>query len=59
MKFVKLDLLNVDSLWSDNIFDLSASRPKTVSVQKNSLSKNLTLVEFRELLTVQSLYTYA
>ncbi|MDK8189907.1 hypothetical protein QP794_07395 [Paenibacillus sp. UMB7766-LJ446] len=59
-KFVKLDLSNADSLWSDNIFDLSASRPKSVTVQKNSLIKALSLVEFREQLMVHSLFdTYA
>jgi beta-mannosidase len=59
-KFVKLDLSNADSLWSDNIFDLSASRLKPVTVQKNSLIKALSLVEFREQLTVHSLFdTYA
>jgi beta-mannosidase len=55
-KFVKLDLTTADALWSDNIFDLSASRPKTVTVQKNSLSEKLTLSEFREQLTVISLF---
>jgi len=55
-KFVQLDLAATDVLWSDNIFDLSASRPKTVTVQKQSLSAQLTLSEFKEQLTVISLF---
>ncbi|RED51761.1 beta-mannosidase [Cohnella lupini] len=55
-KFVKLDLTTADSIWSDNIFDLSASRPKVVTVLKSSLSETLTLGEFQEQLTIQSLF---
>ncbi|OBZ14712.1 glycoside hydrolase [Bacillus sp. FJAT-27264] len=55
-KFVELSLSDADSLWSDNIFDLSASAAKTVTVQKDSLSEQLTLEAFKEQLTVRSLF---
>jgi len=55
-KFVWLDLKTADAHWSNNIFDLSASRSKKVTVLKDSLSEALTLEEFREQLTVRSLY---
>ncbi|MFF2907233.1 glycoside hydrolase family 2 protein [Paenibacillus sp. NPDC057934] len=55
-KFVELSLSDVDSLWSDNIFDLSASAVKTVTVSKDSLSEPLTLEAFKEQLTVRSLF---
>jgi beta-mannosidase len=55
-KFVELSLSDADSLWSDNIFDLSASAAKTVTVQKDSLSEPLTLEAFKEQLTVRSLF---
>ncbi|NUU64055.1 beta-mannosidase [Paenibacillus agri] len=55
-KFVELSLSDTDSLWSDNIFDLSASAAKTVTVLKDSLSEQLTLEAFKEQLTVRSLF---
>ncbi|MFF2093922.1 glycoside hydrolase family 2 protein [Paenibacillus sp. NPDC058174] len=55
-KFVELDFKAADALFNDNIFDLSASRPKTVTVKKDSLSETLSLDAFREQLTVRSLF---
>ncbi|GGG85947.1 beta-mannosidase [Paenibacillus radicis (ex Gao et al. 2016)] len=55
-KFVELDFKAADALFDDNIFDLSASRPKTVTVKKDSLSETLSLDAFREQLTVRSLF---
>ncbi|MFE4711978.1 glycoside hydrolase family 2 protein [Paenibacillus sp. NPDC056722] len=55
-KFVELSLSHADSLWSDNIFDLSASAAKTVTVSKDSLSEQLTLEAFKEQLTARSLF---
>ncbi|RXZ79532.1 glycoside hydrolase family 2 protein [Paenibacillaceae bacterium] len=55
-KFVELDLQVADALWSDNIFDLSASSVKTVSVKKENLSEPLTLDAFKEQFTVRSLF---
>lgn len=58
--FVTLELHNADAHWSDNVFPLSADRPKTVTVPKSSLSRPLTLAQFQEGLTVRSLFdTYA
>ncbi|MBB6729847.1 beta-mannosidase [Cohnella zeiphila] len=59
-QFVSLDLRGADARWSDNVFHLSADRPKTVTVPKNGLSEPLALAEFRERLVVRSLFdTYA
>ncbi|GGA35842.1 beta-mannosidase [Paenibacillus physcomitrellae] len=55
-KFVSLDLRAADARWSDNLFDLSASKPKSVTVFKDSLSEALSLEAFKEQLTVRSLY---
>lgn len=55
-KFVELDLKDGDTLFSDNIFDLSAARTKTVTVNKDGLSGKLTLAAFQEQLVVRSLY---
>ncbi|BBI32724.1 beta-mannosidase [Cohnella abietis] len=54
--YVLLDLKTADALWSDNVFDLSADRTKTVTVKKDSLSEALTLEAFQEHLTIRSLY---
>ncbi|MFC3748574.1 glycoside hydrolase family 2 protein [Paenibacillus sp. GCM10012306] len=55
-KFIELSLSDADSLWSDNIFDLSTTATKTVTVQKDTLSEPLTLEAFKEQLTVRSLF---
>ncbi|MNJ61178.1 hypothetical protein D3C77_569550 [compost metagenome] len=55
-QFVSLDLKGADARWSDNVFDLSAGRPVSVVVGKDSLSEPLSLEAFREQLTVMSLF---
>lgn len=55
-QFVSLDLIDADASWSDNVFDLSAGHPGSVTVGKDSLSEPLTLDAFKERLTVTSLF---
>ncbi|MCL6632880.1 MAG: glycoside hydrolase family 2 protein [Alicyclobacillus herbarius] len=55
-KYVALDLVGADAVFSDNFFDLSADAPRTVTVAKSSLSQPLSLAEFSKSLQVTSLY---
>ncbi|WP_342664397.1 beta-mannosidase [Alicyclobacillus herbarius] len=55
-KYVALDLVGADAVFSDNFFDLSADAPRTVTVPKSSLSQPMSLAEFSKSLQVTSLY---
>ncbi|MDF2539773.1 MAG: beta-mannosidase [Herbinix sp.] len=55
-KFVELDLKAADAIFGDNIFDLTPGTRKRVELKKTNLSKQLTLKEIKEQLTVRSLY---
>ncbi|HEY5583059.1 MAG TPA: glycoside hydrolase family 2 protein [Ruminiclostridium sp.] len=55
-RFIELDLENADALFSDNIFDLSATNIKSVEVKKENLSHDLTLDALRKQLIVHSLF---
>jgi beta-mannosidase len=59
-KFVELDFKEDDAVFSDNYFDLTASKPRRIELLKSNLSKELTLEELKSQLAVRSLYdTYA
>ncbi len=53
-KFVRLDLVNTDAVFSDNYFDLIGGEEKTVTIKR--MSNNITLQELEEQLTVTSLF---
>ncbi len=53
-KSVALDLLEVDCIFSDNYFDLSAGFEKGIYVDKATMSKPLTQDEFQQQLAVVS-----
>ncbi|NLO46991.1 MAG: hypothetical protein GX111_01515 [Clostridiales bacterium] len=53
---MELALKNADTVFSDNYFDIPTSEVKIVKVQKDDLSKSMTLEEFRKELTVRSMY---
>src|SRR5690606_26413610 len=55
-KYVELDLADADCKFSDNYFDLSAGDVKKITVEKVSLSKEISLEEFKNNLTVRSIY---
>ncbi|MBW8349474.1 glycoside hydrolase family 2 protein [Bacillus sp. IITD106] len=55
-KYVELDLADADCKFSDNYFDLSAGDIKKITVQKASLSREISLEEFKGNLSVRSIY---
>jgi beta-mannosidase len=58
-KYVELDIKDADCKFSDNYFDISAGTIKEVEVKKDSLSRNITLDELKEKLTVRSIFNIA
>lgn len=54
-KFVSLDLSDEDAAFSDNFFDIATEAVKVVSVSKNKLSKDHSVKEFSDKLTICSL----
>ena len=58
-KSVGLDLSEADAVFSDNYFDLSAGEPHKIRVEKTSLSQPLTLAQFKDQLTVTSVFDIA
>lgn len=54
-KYVELEL-NVDGVFSDNYFDLSAGDVKVITIKKESLSELLTIDSFKQQLTARSIY---
>jgi beta-mannosidase len=55
-KFVALELESDDVIFSDNYFDLSADKEKTVEISKSDMSQPLTLEELSQQLKIRSLY---
>jgi beta-mannosidase len=55
-KFVEISLKTADAVFSDNYFDLSADEPKTVILNKQDLSRPLTLAELENEITIRSYY---
>ncbi|WP_304943642.1 glycoside hydrolase family 2 protein, partial [Vallitalea guaymasensis] len=58
-KGIELDLEDMDCVFSDNYFDLSAGDTRVIKVNKDSLSKNVTIDEFQEKLTMRSIFHIA
>jgi beta-mannosidase len=54
-KSVELEIAEVDAVFDDNYFDLSAGYEKRVLLQKGNISGNVTLKEIKEQLKVRSL----
>ncbi|MUG88660.1 glycoside hydrolase family 2 protein [Paenibacillus timonensis] len=55
-RFVELDVTELDAIFSDNYFDLSAGAQKTVTILKSAMSRPAELAELRERLTVRSVF---
>lgn len=55
-KYIELDLTDADCKFSNNYFDLSAGVIKEIPVDKNSLSEELSLENFKEKLVVRSVH---
>src|SRR5690625_2023260 len=55
-KYVELDLSNADCKFSNNYFDLSAGSPERITVDRNSLTQELSLENFSKELVVRSVY---
>ncbi len=55
-KGIALDLSDADCIFSDNYFDLSAGEDKILEVEKSSLSKKLSLEQFKLQLQVTNVY---
>lgn len=58
-KYIELDLTASDCKFSDNYFELSPGRQKTIIVKKDSLSHHLDAEEFLEQLKLRSIYDVA
>ena len=55
-RFVELSLERLDVIFSDNYFDLSANRAKTVRVEKKEWSAPVTLEELKSQLKLRSVF---
>lgn len=55
-KYIELDLKNIDGIFSDNYFDMSGGEAKEVYLNKDLLSRDISIDELRQELTVRSLY---
>ncbi len=55
-KYVELDLKENDCKFSKNYFDISSDETREILVKKTSISKKLTLEEFRNDLTIRSIF---
>jgi len=55
-KYVFLDLVQDDCIFSDNFFDLVPGHVKQIRVHRRSLSRELTKEEFSSQMRIQSLY---
>jgi len=59
-RYVKLDLRDEDCVFSDNYFDLIPNKSRRIIVEKDTLSKDLSLEAFKRQLKITSLVdTYA
>lgn len=54
-KYVMIDFKDVDGIFEDNYFDLSPNTEKKINIMKQDLSRQLSLEEFKQLITVRSL----
>lgn len=55
-RFVELDLTDADAVFEDNIFDLEPGKEKRIGLEKNRISRRVTLEEIRQQLKIRSLY---
>ena len=55
-KFVEIDFTEIDAIFSDNYFDLSAGDIKTIQVKKEDLSSLVSIDELRQQLKIRSLF---
>lgn len=58
-KGIELDLKDMDCIFSDNYFDLSHGNKRVIQVKKDSLSKEVNISEFKEKLTINSIFDIA
>ncbi|WP_338788475.1 beta-mannosidase [Metabacillus sp. FJAT-53654] len=58
-KYIELELVAADCKFSDNYFDLSAGVKRTIVVQKESLSEDLSLGAFKQQLSLRSVFDIA
>lgn len=58
-QYVELDLKDADCRLSDNYLDLSAGESRGIEIKKDSLSRDLTLNELKELLKCRSIFDIA
>lgn len=54
-KYVELDLTDDDCIFSDNYFDLLHNYPKIITVDKNTISSELSIHDFEKQLCIKSL----
>jgi beta-mannosidase len=55
-KYIELDLKITDGVLSDNYFDMSGGETREIYLNKDSITRKITLQELRMELTVRSLY---
>jgi beta-mannosidase len=55
-RFVEINLKDMDGIFSDNYFDLSAEDVKTIEIKKDDLSKPVSLEELKQQLELRSLF---
>ena len=55
-KFIEIDLKEIDAIFSDNYFDLSAGKIKTIEVKKEDLSRLVSIEELKQQLKIRSLF---
>ena len=55
-KFIELDMKEVDAIFSDNYFDLSAGCIKIIEIKKSDMSKQVPIKELKDQLKVQSIF---
>ncbi|WP_298841437.1 glycosyl hydrolase 2 galactose-binding domain-containing protein [uncultured Clostridium sp.] len=55
-KFVEIDFTEIDAIFSDNYFDLSAGTIKTIQVKKDDLSSLVSIEELRKQLKIRSVF---
>jgi beta-mannosidase len=55
-KFVELDMTEVDGIFSDNYFDLSAGELKNIEIKKSDMSKLVSIEELKNQIKVRSVY---
>ena len=58
-KYVELDLDGADAIFSDNYFDISGEAKRIVTIDKQSMSIESTVMDLIQRLKVRSLYDMA